>query len=116
MQNQQQPKTYVPKCFAKARQTQFGEFISIDVDANALIEFANAHKNERGYLKLTVAKRKAADDRGNTHSVFLDTWKPDPNRRGPSAPAPQQSDAFAESAATFPSAKKQATETDDIPF
>lgn len=106
--NMKEPKTYVPKCFAKMRKTQFGDFIGIDVDAEALVEFARAHKNERGYLKLTIAPRREVDKGGNTHSVYLDTWKPDPARQR----SGQRQDGFTESAATFPAPTTQ----DDVPF
>jgi hypothetical protein len=34
--------------------------------------------NEKGWINLIVSKRKEPDQRGNTHSVRLDTWKPKP--------------------------------------
>ena len=38
------------------------------------------YANDKGYVNLVVAERKEPDKFGNTHSVAVDTWKPDPNR------------------------------------
>lgn len=32
--------------------------------------------NGKKYIKLKISLRKEADKRGNTHSVEVDTWKP----------------------------------------
>ena len=84
------PTTYVPKSSAKERTGQFGSFLAIGFEAKALIEFIQANTNSRGYFNITVSKRKQPGDRGDTHSVALDTFEP--NRGGgesrPSAPQP----------------------------
>ena len=69
-----EPKTYLPKSYVKAIKTQFGEILKLDVDAEALIAFAQQHKNERGYLKLDIVPRKNPDEK-STHSVCLNTYK-----------------------------------------
>ena len=51
-----EPKTYLPKSYVKTIKTQFGEILKLDVDAEALIAFAQQHKNERGYLKLEIGR------------------------------------------------------------
>ena len=72
-------KVYL-KCRAKARTTQYGELLSIGVRVEDLVKFAKEHGNDRGYLNLTVSKRKETGQYGDTHSVFLDTYEP-PVRR-----------------------------------
>ena len=61
-------------CSAKARQTQYGEFLNLGFKVADLIAFAQEHANERGYLNLTVAPRKEPGKYGDTHSVTLDTY------------------------------------------
>lgn len=68
-------KIYVPKCYATERPTKFGPLLSIDFNVDELIKFAQQHKTDRGYLKLTVSPKKNPDER-STHSVFLNDWKP----------------------------------------
>lgn len=85
-------KIYVPRSSAKARQTQYGEFLSLGFNVEELIKFAQAHKNERGYLNLTVSKRKQPSDRGETHSVFLDDYVPGDRREAPAVPAQDAAD------------------------
>jgi len=36
--------------------------------------------NEKGYISLIMARRKAPDDHGNTHTVYVDTFVPASNR------------------------------------
>jgi hypothetical protein len=86
-------KQYVPKSTARARQTDYGEYISVGFDVAELIKFAEAHKNERGYLNLTIAPRREPSEKA-THSVYLDDYKPgqrsgQPARRSaPATPPP----------------------------
>lgn len=99
-------KTYVPKSSVRARQTQFGEFINIGLNAEEFASFMNQHKNERGYINLTIGKRKAPSERGDTHSLWLDDYKP---KDRTAAAHEQQQQGFGDVAKGFPG-------TDDPPF
>lgn len=68
-------KTYVPKSYARGRQTKTGEIIGLDFHAETLIAFIRENTNERGYIKFDVIPRKNPDEK-NTHSISLNTWKP----------------------------------------
>ena len=68
-------KTYVPKSRAKMRDTQYGQFMSVSFSAKELVEFIHANTNSRGYFNITLAPRRNPDET-QTHSVYLDTWKP----------------------------------------
>jgi len=88
------PATYVPKCYARARNTQYGEMLNISFDAAALIEFVQANTNQRGEFKITVSKRREPSDKGVTHSVALDTFVPKAREGGsPSAPRAPRPDS-----------------------
>ena len=41
-------------------------------------EYIKAWK-EKSFISLKVCKRRQPDDKGNTHYIEVDTWKPDPN-------------------------------------
>ncbi len=70
------PKTYVPRSYAKAVTTQYGEIINVSFSAKELREFMNDHVDAKGYFKITIAGRREPDKFGNTHSVFLDEFQP----------------------------------------
>ena len=63
-----------------------------------------SQSNGKKYLRLVVAAKKQTDQYGNTHSVAIDTWKPEPK---------QQQKKEAPTAPVTPSA---ADYTDDLPF
>ena len=70
-------KTYVPKSSAKEVTFQDGgSLIRLSFKAAELVEFINQHANAKGYINLTVAKRREVGQYGDTHSVCLDTWQP----------------------------------------
>jgi hypothetical protein len=75
-------KIYVPKCYAREKNGKYGNFLSVSFNAEALIEFVKQHKTEKGYLNLTISPRKQASEDGVTHSVMLDTYKPQGDRQG----------------------------------
>jgi len=63
------------KCSAKKKIfPNGGSLINIGVKATDLTEFIAQHTNERGYVNLTVKKRREEGRYGDTHSVTLDTW------------------------------------------
>ena len=54
------PKIYVPKSSAKSHVfPDGGEIINLSFGADALCEFIEANRNAKGYLNLSVSKRKA---------------------------------------------------------
>lgn len=38
-------------------------------------------RNEDGYIRLVVSELREPDKFGNTHSIFENDWKPDPNKK-----------------------------------
>ena len=94
------------KCSAKARQTEYGEFLNLGFQVDELIAFAKQHANERGYLNLTVAARREVGKFGDTHSVSLDTYVKSSGKEAPTTKREQ-----------WESAKHSQPLTDsDIPF
>lgn len=92
-----EPKTYINSITAKEVKFQStgNSVLKLSFKVEALIEFLNQHKNEKGYVNVGVSRRKEVGKYGETHTVWLDTWKPDPNRQRqpqPEAPKEEQPD------------------------
>jgi len=63
------------KCNAKEKTfDNGGSVINLGVSAAVLTEFIALHTNDRGYVNLTVQKRREPGQYGDTHMVTLDTW------------------------------------------
>lgn len=72
------------KCSAKEKEFRTGgSVIRLGVKVEDLIAFAKQHGNERGYLNLSIIKRRSVGQYGDTHSVSLDDYEP--QGRGQSA-------------------------------
>ena len=53
-------------------------FININLCLSDLPkEFITQASNGKKYIKLSLATRKETDQYGNTHSLKIDTWKPE---------------------------------------
>lgn len=68
-------KTYAP-ISAKLIKTQHGQLMKLSFNAARLIEFIQAHTNEKGYVNLSMSERQQESKFGETHTVWLDTWQP----------------------------------------
>ena len=74
---------------------EFGNYGDINISV-CLDDIPSAHKqtgkNGKTYLNLVVSKKREADQWGKTHSVRVDTWKPDqaPASQPSARPAPSQ--------------------------
>ena len=77
--------------------------ICIDDIPNEHITKAN---NGKRYLNLNIAEKREVDQYGYTHSVAVDTWKPEAKAQ----PAPQPKPAPA------PQSKSWTDHHDDLPF
>lgn len=63
------------KCSAKEKVfSNGGSILNLGIKVADLLEFAQRHANERGYLNLCVQSRRELGKFGDTHTVSLDTW------------------------------------------
>lgn len=69
-------KTYIDGTSCKAVNGQFGEFFNISVNIDKLKEYAN----EKGYVNMTMSKRREPGQYGDTHYFTLNDWKPEGER------------------------------------
>jgi hypothetical protein len=88
-QDQRQEKIYCGK--AVERTNQWGQFFSVNL---CLTDIPEEHvttlQDGRKFVNLKVTEMRQPDDRGNTHTVLVDTWKKDnqqPHRERQQAPA-----------------------------
>jgi len=102
-------RVYVPGSSAKGRETDFGFCLNLSFKASDLGDFVKKNKNEKGYINLSVTPRKEVGPYGDTHSVSLDTWKPQGEKPAPKASAPKKVVAKQEPA-------QDEADEDDIPF
>lgn len=70
-------KTYVGN--GKLITTQHGHMLKLSFSKADLAVMEN-HLNEKGYVNINCNKRKTDSEWGHTHSMHIDTWKPDPQK------------------------------------
>lgn len=76
-------KTYIDGTSCKAVTGQFGEFFNISVNLEKLQQYAN----EKGYVNMTMSKRREPGQYGDTHYFTLNDWKPEGERSEGAAPS-----------------------------
>ena len=83
-------RTYLDGAYATEKTfPDGGSLMKLKLKADRLRAFVDAHTDDKGYLRLVVSKRRQPSDKGETHTVYLDDWTPDPSkRRGSDKPEP----------------------------
>lgn len=66
-------KTYIDGTSCKAVNGQFGEFFNMSFNIEKLQQYAN----EKGYVNITMSKRKEPGQYGDTHYFTLNEWSPE---------------------------------------
>jgi hypothetical protein len=67
-------KTYYGS--VKEIETQYGKMMKLSFSEDDLTRMSN-DVNEKGYINLNMSERKEVSQYGHTHSISLDTWKPE---------------------------------------
>jgi hypothetical protein len=70
--------------------------LSVSIEASKFAEWMRQHQDERGNIRLTIAKRRepGGPKRDLTHNnAWLDTWKPTRQAEQPARELPHDSDA-----------------------
>ena len=75
MAGDKEEKIYVGKGKAFGRFNQLSFSVSVDAIQPYVFEIMG-----KKYIKLVIGEMRQPDDRGKTHTVWVDTWKPDPNK------------------------------------
>ena len=66
-------KTYIEWTSCKAVSWQFWEFFNISVNIEKLQQYAN----EKGYVNMTMSKRREVGQYWDTHYFTLNEWNPE---------------------------------------
>ncbi len=66
-------KTYIDWTSCKAISGQFWEFYNMSFNIEKLQQYAN----EKGYVNMTMSKRKEPGQYGDTHYFTLNEWSPE---------------------------------------
>ncbi len=66
-------KTYIDWTSCKAVNWQFWEFFNMSFNIEKLQQYAN----EKGYINMTMSKRKEPGQYGDTHYFVLNEWSPE---------------------------------------
>lgn len=53
-----------------------GSILKVNIKADELVKFLKENKNEDGYVKLVISKKKTIEEGKSTHYAYLDTWQP----------------------------------------
>lgn len=105
---------YLPGSSVKERQAPFGAVFKIGLNVDKTIEFLKANKNDRGYVNFEMIPRKTPSDKGETHSLRLDTWQPATPQGAGTTAAPQKAAPKASAKTVAPESEDIAP--DDVPF
>jgi hypothetical protein len=70
-------KTYIGKGKAIGQYGNVAINICLsDIPSHAVSEFKG-----KQYVKLVISQMRSQDEKGRTHTVWVDDWQPDPNRK-----------------------------------
>ena len=104
-------KTYIDGTSCKAINGQFWEFFNISINVEKLKQYAN----EKGYVNMTMSKRKDIGQYGDTHYFTLNEWNPE--SRSESGPSPSRENTSSQkSEKTLPQYEEDEISIEDLPF
>lgn len=75
----------------KSRSTKFGTAQKIGLSKKD-VELLLAKLNDKGYVNLDLFPRKAEGKHGETHTLVIDEWQPDPAKAKKDAKKPSKED------------------------
>jgi hypothetical protein len=81
-------KTYIDGTSCKAISGQFGEFFNVSINVEKLQQYAN----EKGYVNMTMSKRREVGQYGDTHYFVLNEYNLEAQQNN-SAPAGNTNEA-----------------------
>ena len=71
---------YVNPIWIEEKKLENGNsFLKVSMLADKMIEFLQKNKNNKGYVRITINKRREIGSNGQTHYAALDTWQPSMN-------------------------------------
>jgi len=98
-------KTYIDGTSCKAIEGQYWEFFNMSFNLEKLQQYAN----EKGYVNMTMSKRREVGQYGDTHYFTLNEWSPEGNNAPASDPNDRRSGGWSDS-------NNPEISVEDIPF
>jgi hypothetical protein len=85
-------KKYIKGVYLKEKTfNNGGSLISVSIKVDDFIEAIKAVEQNKGYINLNIEKMRETNERGNTHYVCENTWKPSTNSTpNPVNPVPSE--------------------------
>ena len=106
-------KNYASGFWIREKQFQNGNTIlNCSGDTAKFVEWLRSITDERGQFRIGISRRKEVSDKGISHTIWQDTWKPAQQRKdgSDSMPAPEAKSAPWEKPET------KTEQTDNLPF
>lgn len=87
MNNTSTSRQFLAGCWIEEKKFDNGNSIlKLSILPDKFIESLKAaEKNEKGYVKLVISARRELGKNNETHTIYVDDWKPN---KGAAAPAP----------------------------
>ena len=101
-------RIYAKGIYIKTRKADFGDILKVSIKVADFGAFVKEHKNEAGYINLDILQRKEVGEKGDTHYVTLDDWKPNKDR--------EQSEPKAKTKPAAPAKKAAPASSPEDPF
>ena len=84
-------KVYIQGVSAKEIKLKNGPILKLGINKQKFLDHLESiEANEKGYINIGISARREEGKYGETHTVWLDTWKPDGEQR----PARNSRDSF----------------------
>jgi hypothetical protein len=79
-------KKYLNGIIIKSKETQYGQLLTGSIKVDELIKELQQNQ-DKGWVNITIKERRTPSEKGVTHSVEIDTWKPTPQAGASATPA-----------------------------
>jgi hypothetical protein len=112
------------KYYGNGKETEFndgGKLLKLSFSKDDLLDMLQ-NLNDRGYINLNVNRRREPSQYGHTHSIMLDTWKPNTQGQAPrpqsqtQQPRPQNQHGAVPTFSPPPMPDFNEQSEDDVPF
>lgn len=107
-----QEKIYVPRSIVREKTFERSgkTILTLSLHADTVAKFLRDHADDKGFVTLGASRTRELGRYGQTHCLWLDTWKPDPNRKQAAPTASPSPKVGAGQPSQFP------PDDDDVPF
>ena len=84
-------KVYAPMSVKQFTFQSGKSILKLGINVAKFKAWLDQHANEKGYVNMGISERKSVSQYGESHTAWLDTWRPDASNRA-DAPQPRPTD------------------------